>query len=272
MKIKQTHRLSEQEADDIRALIHRCRQAEELTISFPFEEFTSVYLLYESEHQAPTLSAVFGLILPETKQEPPQADQEEDLQNHSAPYAEGFALTHPARRQRGCFLSLLAAAEPEFEDYDLLFLTDHQSDGALKTLEALEAELISDEYRMEYLLKDSLRIDPSFHSPLFLREQAEENQTHRYEFFLSPDPSQACIARCRTRDFGTEICFYDFQVEETVRGMGFGKKALLQMLHLLRDRQYTRIYLHVSGDNLPAVSLYQKTGFRICETLSLFLY
>lgn len=271
MNIKKTHQMSEQETDALRTLIHRCRQAEGLTLSFPLEEFTSVYLLYEEGAQTPELSAAFGLILPEADTSP-RSEQESEPSHTFAEYAEGFALTHPSRRQRGYFSALLSAAEPEFEDYDLLFLTDHQSAGALETLKALEAEPISDEYRMEYPLTLVPKTEAESDDPLFLREYREEAQTQLYEFFYSSDQAQPCIARCRTKCFGTEVCFYDFMVEETVRRQGLGKKALLQMLLLLHDRQYTRVYLHVSGDNLPAVSLYQKTGFRICETLSLFLY
>lgn len=263
MKPRHTTTLSKQEQNAVQMLLERCRQAEGLTLSFPFEECTSFYLLFETEETNPTLSAVLGLILPDASEEASDPFEER---------AECLALTDPSRRQQGYFRTLLAAAEPEFEDYDLLFWTDGQSRGARETLRALEAELCSEEYRMEYPLSETPDTKAPLPFPFFLRETEEEEQTHHYECFASPDQTAVPIARYRTRAFGTQVCFYDFFVREDARGQGIGKQVLLRMLSLLRDRAYSKVFLHVSGDNLPAVSLYQKTGFRIRETLSLFLY
>ena len=50
------------------------------------------------------------------------------------------------------------------------------------------------------------------------------------------------------------------------------EEALLTVLHSLRNRNASSLFLHVSGENPAAVNLYKKTGFRITETLSYYLY
>lgn len=280
MKIERTVSLSNKEISEIQSLYEECCTAEGLRLSFPCDEFSSVYLLYEE-----TLSAVLGLILPLN----PESDEP----------AECFAMTRPCRRQNGFFSALLDAAEEEFEDYDLLFTVDHTSQGALCALESLEAELESEEYLMEYDL-NSLT-ESCFPRCLILRETQEEPDTCLCEFFprdasvsgrtfsgkaersgvVEPSghmkPSgymnlSAPAAFCRTKNFGSRACFYDFWVQESFRGQGLGKEALLLVLDSLRKKQCSGVFLHVSGDNLPAVSLYKKTGFHISEILSCYLY
>lgn len=251
MKIKHTVHFTIEELQAVQKLYEICRQEEALTISFPCEEFTSSYLLYDEENDS-LPAAVLGLI----------------YDSSSDDSAECFALTHPKKRQKGYFSALLDAAEEEIEEYDLLFLTDGCSPGATHTLRALEAEPLSTEYRMEYDLTQKGEYPHT--SRLTVTESTEEDESIRYDFSLTE--TQTPVACCRTRRFGIKSCFYDFLVQEEFRGRGLGAEALLLVLQRLSQKQETSVFLHVSGENLPAVSLYQKTGFRICETLSVFLY
>lgn len=261
MKIKHTTHLSAEEIGVLKNLFEECCQAEPLTLSFPCEEFSSSYLLYE-ENTASGPVAVLGLIFPE---------QEADTSDESCVSADCFALTHPDWRRKGCFSALLDAAEDEINACDLLFITDGRSDDALHTLHALDAEKLSEEYRMDYDLTKAPTSDCALLKSLRLTANMtnEDASTCRYDFFLAADSTP--VACCRTRTFDRRVCFYDFLVQEPFRGQGLGKEALCFVLDSLRQHNEA-VYLHVSGDNLPAVSLYQKTGFRISETLSLFLY
>ena len=62
------------------------------------------------------------------------------------------------------------------------------------------------------------------------------------------------------------------EIFEEYRGQGYGKALLLQVISDLISCNPLPLRLQVSGENIPAVSLYKKTGFQIAETLSGYLY
>lgn len=256
MRLEMTEQLSPIQKAAITELVADCRSYENLTLSFPFEDAAVTWFLWEGSH----LSAVFALLSTGTDAEEP---------------AEACAFTHPSRRRKGYFSRLFHAAEAQFQDRDLVFLVDNHSPAALSVLESLGAEPESEELRMEYHFSSAPEVfasESGEKSParLICRETREAETVTRYDFFLPGEAKPAAL--CRTMAFGSRSCFYDFLVEETLRGKGFGKEALFTVLSSLRQKNCSTVFLHVSGDNLPAVSLYKKTGFRICETLSLYLY
>lgn len=136
-----------------------------------------------------------------------------------------------------------------------------------------------------------------------LPEEADEEEVKsvRLTFYLADGkaPAAGPAGNCRLIFCGDGVCFCGFEIAEPLRGRGLGKAALLLTLSLLESRkgadgaqrngdsgrdsgfcgllplclpQAGRMFLHVSGDNQAAVSLYKKTGFRISETLSYYLY
>ena len=265
MHLEITEQLSKESQHAIEDLIQAWRDFEGLTLSFPYEEVSVTYLLWsEKPAGTPRLLAVLGLLLPDDS----CPDTEDDC-DCEAP-VELCAFTRPSERRKGLFTRLFEEAGSCFDDRDLLFLLDHHSPAALAAAEHLGAEPESEEYRMEYEFQNFEHI-PAVEEPrLSLSVTAEDPSTTRYEFFLPQETSTAAI--CRTRAFGPRVCFYDFSVREELRRNGLGREALLLVLETLRRNGCTGVFLHVSGSNLPAVCLYQKTGFRICETLSYYLY
>ena len=61
------------------------------------------------------------------------------------------------------------------------------------------------------------------------------------------------------------------EIRAPFRGKGYGKAFFLQVLKSLQENTST-VTLQVSGNNTVALNLYKKTGFRITETLSYYLY
>ncbi len=56
---------------------------------------------------------------------------------------------------------------------------------------------------------------------------------------------------------------YDFIVDESFRGKGYGKQALHAMDEILKSMSVESVGLHVFGDNVTAQELYRKMGFEI---------
>ena len=65
---------------------------------------------------------------------------------------------------------------------------------------------------------------------------------------------------------------YNFEIQSRFRNQGHGTALLRKLLSFLAAQKRMPVRLQVSGDNLPAIRLYEKTGFQISETLSCFLY
>lgn len=56
---------------------------------------------------------------------------------------------------------------------------------------------------------------------------------------------------------------FDFVIDETFRGKGYGKQALAAMDEKLKSLDAYSVELHVFGDNITAQELYKKMGFHI---------
>lgn len=255
MKILQTTELTEIQTAEIKALVHACKQVIPLTLSFPYEEVASFYLLYD-----PELVCALALILP-------LSDNPDDT-------AECIAFTLPSKQRMGYFTSLFQAAEEEIEDTDLLFLTDNSSDGAARTLESLGAEFDFDEYRMELDFNHAplTALGGSPERLLFHVVKDETTVSFTFTFSLKTDPSCASIGNCHAIIDENAACLYGFFIEPQFRNMGLGTEAFLLAAAYLQMQHCTSASLHVSGDNAAAVRIYKKAGFRITETLSYYLY
>lgn len=188
---------------------------------------------------------------------------------------ECYAFTRPDRRKQGCFTQLLDRLEAEAmaiaDEPEFCFITDGNSPGALKTLEALGAEFWYAEHAMVWE-----RIVESAGTP---------GGAHRVHLEMASDPAQPSLSLFTARDsVGTEtgsfsLCVQDgsaslFHVEvpESLREQGWGTAMIRALFDMLPAMGISRLILQVSGSNAPAISLYKKTGFRITETLSYYLY
>ena len=60
-----------------------------------------------------------------------------------------------------------------------------------------------------------------------------------------------------------ERFIFNFVIDETFRGKGFGKQALFAMEGKLKSMNVESVALHVFGDNTAAQELYKKMGFKI---------
>lgn len=242
MDITATSFLKPSQKEEIQFLIDACRKKEPLTLSFPFDE-DSLYVLAGSGGHIRSAAAFL---------------KEEETVWECA------AFTHPDFRNRGFFSAViekgLSILPPETE---LLFYSDGKSQDTLQTLSAMEAELIGEEHMMELSLdKDLFPVIPGADI------RAEELWTQEGRTLLFSNP----FGSVKISVFESHYYLYDFEIQKPFRKKGHGKQLLLTVLGILTNKKELPISLQVSGDNRAAVSLYEKTGFQITETLSCFLY
>ena len=81
----------------------------------------------------------------------------------------------------------------------------------------------------------------------------------------------ACVT-CRLSLNSTAAYLYSLETAPALRRRGLASCFLMQLIRYLEREGIRRICLQVSGSNEPALHLYRKTGFRITETLSYYLY
>lgn len=268
MKILKTTKLTDEQQKEITQLADKCREKFPLTLSFPIDEGNSFYLLYD-----PELISALALTF---------------LEEAGWKAGECMAITHPDRHNTGCFHTLFETATEEIQDLDLFIPMDYSNIGAIKALEALGAELDSTEYRMALDLTGSfagtntkrLSLTASLNSqeccascggPSVNRGLAAGGCIYNLSFFLSPAQKKPVGKGC-LQFFDKAACLYDFEIYLPLRGKGLGKEALLLLLTFAKSHGIDSLFLHVSGDNEAAVSLYKKTGFQISETLSYYFY
>lgn len=238
--------LNEGQKKEIQALAAACRQAEPVTLSAPLEDGLEYFLGYEDGE---LVSMVF-LFFPEES------------------VCECGAYTLPGKRQKGYFSQLLHEALAFVDDYEkkgpldvnFCFLSDGNSPAASAVLETLQTEYWYSEYGMS--LELPVPSAPAA-SPLQIAE-AEENL---YIASLDGQPIGACMIIPN----GDSVYLYGFEIKRACRRKGYGRNFLEAMIKLL-SVNYRQITLQVSGMNTAAMALYTKTGFRITETLSYYLY
>lgn len=223
-------------------------QSTGVSSSFPYED-ANFYILYEIENNICAAAAFL----------------EEDEESY-----ECFAFTAPKYRRQGLFSEILDAALEELpEDTALLFYTDGTCQDTLATLDALEAEPVQEEYMMELSLSEFMARENDETScsgtPSISMKELDLDQTKTYQYKNSFGSVSISV-------FSSYYYLYGLEIKEEFRGHGHGKRLLLEVLNDLAKRDALPLHLQVSGENLPALSLYKKTGFRITETLFCYLY
>lgn len=268
MKINHTTLLSRKELEDIRIIWDMCRGKDGITLSCP--EDADRYWLLEEENRPAAFIAVY--------------EMEETIW-------ECYGFTRPDCRNRGYFSALLEQVCQWSEGCgqpDLCLVTDNRCPAALAVLHHLEAEPWSEEHMMEYVIPENPTIGLSRTEqgdPLELH--MEEGTDHQivsawasgsgrsYACQVSGSGrSHACQASvtCRLSLSGSTACLYSLETVPGLRRQGLATRFLTQLIPLLAETGCSRLRLQVAGSNTAALGLYRKTGFRITETLSYYLY
>lgn len=239
--------LSDLYQSKISDLLAACAAHEPISADYPGTDTLRHYLLLaDTEALIGVLAAV------------PSPDDDQTL--------ECLAYIRPDMRRRGCFTYLLDACIQEHPDMDIIFSVSHNSRDALAAMQALDAECLSTEYLMER------RICPqdADAAPL-LNQGFSLTKTDGTTWSLT-SAEEASIGHCRISGSGNSRCLYDVEICECCRGKGYAADMMLRLFSELYTQGIGSVFLHVTGSNRAAMALYKKTGFRITETMSYYLY
>lgn len=91
-----------------------------------------------------------------------------------------------------------------------------------------------------------------------------ENQ-HLFSIFANGDPEPIGMVWFEMRDDdGRKSAFiYDFRIDESQRGKGYGKETLARVDEKVKSMGARSVSLNVFGHNQRARSLYEKHGFKV---------
>ncbi|MFR8067815.1 MAG: GNAT family N-acetyltransferase [Clostridium sp.] len=180
---------------------------------------------------------------------------------------EGIPFVHPVYRRKGIFSALLANACQKGNcpgEDDLFFSVRPTQTLWLQVLNSIEAEKAFDEYMMEYSFQNlpsaRLKTEADFSDELTVSFQGTEG--------MASCPHVSCLLSAH----GSSVYLYQLLTEEAFRGQGRALAFLHHLFPRLKALGFSSVRLQVSGENLPAMALYKKTGFHITETLSFYLY
>lgn len=255
MNVIRTENPSQRQLKDLLALQNTCQSHDQFSLTLPLEEDCLCYLLYDKENLLSALCAVFD----------------------EGTGWECYGCTLPDERRKGYFRLLLEHLEAEAEDSELIFPACPSCSDAIEALNAIGAVFWYSEHMMELSLSSPLPV-PAFKVPGLSEEITIQPKPDRlrqekdYRFFHRGSLAGQCFL-----DFsGSQVYFYGFEICKELRGRGLGGACLTKLLKSLSSLPDSvrpkRILLQVSGQNLPALRLYEKTGFQPFESLSYYVY
>ncbi|MDD6293679.1 MAG: GNAT family N-acetyltransferase [Lachnospiraceae bacterium] len=103
--------------------------------------------------------------------------------------------------------------------------------------------------------------------PLELLTRDYDENTSEFTFWIGDD----YIGGCMLYKYNDKsLCIFDYEIEASKRGNGYGKYGLKLILNYLAEDNYNAVSLHVSKANKKACSLYQSYGFIIEEEVDYY--
>ena len=270
MNIIRTEALCESQKNDLLTLQNICQGHDSISLTFPMEEGWVYYLLYDEDCLLSALSAFF---------------------NENSEW-ECCAFTLPQNRCQGCFTLIFEELLKETGDSDLIFSVQENCRDTVSALEAIGAVFWYQEHMMSLSfsgfsgselakgchIPESISILPRESSlcpegkfTLSKRQSFQDEPVHYV--FLAGDKA---VGSCYLDSRENSSYFYGFEIPENLRNQGYGRACLSLLLNDFFTQSGTgkeeTLFLQVSGQNVPAMALYKKSGFQITESLSYYIY
>ena len=213
MKLHRVHSLDSSQIRQLQTMVNKCTDSDGTRLSFPFDE-ADLFLYFE--HDGSIVSAIAFIPI-------------EGL------LYECSAFTDPEFRGHGHFSGLLDAGIDELpEDSELIFYADKRNSAAAAVLEAIGAEMNSEEHMMKLLPENFSIIDcrssqtgSDVSAPDLIADIHSECLNLDGTLTLRFHSDHAVI---NFSVFPSHYYLYGFEVEESCRGKGYGTKFLSTVL------------------------------------------
>lgn len=179
---------------------------------------------------------------------------------------ECVGMTRPDQRRQGLMRALVKAARRDIGEDGILIPCAAGDTDSASAVKALGGAFCSE----EHLMRLDLPAEPSLLSgdfPALSLSRKRRGGTLRYTF----RQGRKTVASCTVLPGEKTASFGEFAVREELRGQGIGTAALALTLRDLKARGASRVLLHVTGSNVPALALYRRAGFRDIAVLSYYL-
>jgi GNAT superfamily N-acetyltransferase len=82
-----------------------------------------------------------------------------------------------------------------------------------------------------------------------------------HHLFMIEDEHEATIGHLWYGEQGADVFLYSIELDEGVRGRGYGRESMQAFEELARERGVTGVWLNVFGGNEVARSLYRSLGY-----------
>lgn len=240
MNIFVTNSLTSNQYHEAMELTEQCAKADGTHgVSFleqelnEIEEFPCFYMMYDGSR----LVSFLSVFIPDEKQ------------------CEIYGGTLPEERGKGYFKRLLAEALTHIKSYGIERRLVVIEPGC-REMEEYLIKINAKHEDTDYLMSYDKNVTPVPQKILKLTNEKKDN-TEYYETYKG----DTLIGSCKVEFTRTQAVIYDFKVEESERGRGYGTETLLLILKHILKSDADRILLHVNGANTAAHMMYSHHGF-----------
>ena len=270
--ITKTRTLTRRQTEEISHLLSFCHGfdgTEAGGISFPLEDEDSFYFLFYSGENSTVSAGTMALsgVLA--------------LSGIGEGTFECTAFVLPEARRRGIARALFDCAQEYLKKsnpkrplvIDLIF--DEASGKKESVARALGADFLSRELHMKLSLKE---ISKTLSSCAFFEEARNRegyrilrSRTSKNQYLLYFRDQK--IGSYSLWEGGQSLWLYEFRIYEKHRGKGHGSgvfPGILKEIQKEYGEKKEAVSLQVTGDNLPAVSIYKKYGFSVESALAYY--
>jgi len=147
--------------------------------------------------------------------------------------------------KRGAMLKLVKMQQEDFEPYHERGIREYADDHVRNGNWTAEESLERSRKEFEQLLPDGVNSRDQF----------------LYSIIEEIDDNKIGLLWVQIKD--QKAFIYDFVIDESFRGKGYGKQALVALDEKLKSMDVQSVGLHVFGDNVTAQELYKKMGYQI---------
>jgi ribosomal protein S18 acetylase RimI-like enzyme len=279
MHIEKLHHLDKQQMSEVKELVSICLEAERLSRELYlgndmnlYENLDSFFLLYDQQQLISVLT-IF------------QMNERE---------AEISGYTLPDKRKKGCFTTLLDAAEEElldFDIYDMTFVVEPGSTSGKMTVLSFGASFIKSEYLLSLKIEDYTSKYSEFLSNLnfivnpltskdimqaaYIHSEIFEREFHESEELMQnvlESDSMVCygakleeelIGMCNVSYGKENASIFGYGILPGFQGKGYGKGLINYVLKQLMKEKIGEVTLQVSSNSKNAMKIYNFLGFQV---------